>query len=804
MNGRGCKRDGDFDTVIVRKKLKLVDPATVEGDVTISGDVTGATFNDVIINDGAASAVVIGSETDGNNDTNSIAIGPGAGAVNQQVNAIAIGWQAGADTQYPSGLAIGNSAGNTGQQQSAIAIGTDAGKTNQNTNGVAIGKCAGLTSQGNDTIAIGADAGRTSQSSFAVAVGHDAGRTSQGFDAVAIGNASGLTSQGEDGIAIGNGAAIDTQSSQAVAIGRNAGYSKQGQYAIAVGDLAQKGGNATPVTNIGTVTITSNAQVGFPAFTDDGKVDLDGLGGGFVTAAVGEYLVVNVTDGGGQATLITPVDGIERLNDGDYVIAAGDPARLWGVGGAARNYSISIGSSTGRDSQGLQAVAIGQNAGQCQSGQGSIAIGPGAGQVLLGKDSIAIGSLTSSVDFSESIALGKDAACTKANQMMIGSVTEVVPDTANTCDLGSATLPLKDVHLSGDVVVDGSAALFFSSPVDDTNMVAGTGAGGALTTGAGTNTLIGKEIGAALTTQDSNTFMGSNSALALDACNNMTVIGANTLEDAKDSAGDNGSWSVVVGANVAQTRSSVGKFNTLIGAQVGQSGTGAFGENNSVVGYSAGKYMLNSDNNSLFGHQAGARIQTASSHNVCIGYDSVTATLTGGHNTAIGADTAALAAGDYQIALGAEATCGASEECCIGGATTGQSVTVIRPGKNSYTSLGNSSYNFTDLYLSGAVIDNIPAAIDDLDSPYTMADSEHIVRCDTTSNLITITLPDCATNNGKRYMVALETDGGNDVTINRAGSDTINGLTTGFALADAGSAWSFYAMGTNWYATATN
>jgi hypothetical protein len=87
------------------------------------------------------------------------------------------------------------------------------------------------------------------------------------------------------------------------------------------------------------------------------------------------------------------------------------------------------------------------------SGNGNTAMGLFAGSGLLGVDittedgNTLLGSNTKGVGFSNSIAIGTTAQTTASNQMMIGSVNSVVSSTS--ADLGSTTLPFKDLRLSG-------------------------------------------------------------------------------------------------------------------------------------------------------------------------------------------------------------------------------------------------------------------------------------------------------------------------------------------------------------------
>ena len=104
--------------------------------------------------------------------------------------------------------ATGNSSGIAGtavghQQGYAVAIGGGAGSLNQCTNSIAIGHCAGATGQCNNSIAIGAQAGSEKQGANSVAVGRGAGNWRQSSGAVAIGTGAGAVYQGANAIAIG-------------------------------------------------------------------------------------------------------------------------------------------------------------------------------------------------------------------------------------------------------------------------------------------------------------------------------------------------------------------------------------------------------------------------------------------------------------------------------------------------------------------------------------------------------------------------------------------------------------------------
>lgn len=97
-------------------------------------------------------------------DSTEIALGQDAGATGPQgAGAVAVGAGAGQVNQGPGSIAIGNVAGNTNQGIGSLGIGGAAGGDNQGDNAIAIGNGAGVSNQGNFAIAIGAGAGATNQ-----------------------------------------------------------------------------------------------------------------------------------------------------------------------------------------------------------------------------------------------------------------------------------------------------------------------------------------------------------------------------------------------------------------------------------------------------------------------------------------------------------------------------------------------------------------------------------------------------------------------------------------------------------------
>jgi len=72
------------------------------------------------------------------------------------------------------------------------------------------------------------------------------------------------------------------------------------------------------------------------------------------------------------------------------------------------------------------------------------------------------------------------------------------------------------------------------------------------------------------------------------------------------------------------------------------------------------------------------------------------------------------------------------------------------------------------------------------DATLTASAAHKVIVCDTTSNAIAITLPEAADNLGLELTIYLETDGGDNVTVARAGADVLDSSDNTLAtLADA-------------------
>ena len=91
---------------------------------------------------------------------------------------------------------------------------------------------------------------------------------------------------------------------------------------------------------------------------------------------------------------------------------------------------------------------------------------------------------------------------------------------------------------------------------------------------------------------------------------------------------------------------------------------------------------------------------------------------------------------------------------------------------------GNASISGS-LTLTGSLLNTGTVSIDDTDSPYTLTGTQQFVLIDPSNDNVTINMPTAATYPGREIKFKLiQAAGANTVTLQRQGSDTIDGATT--------------------------
>ena len=223
----------------------------------------------------------------------------------------------------------------------------------------------------------------------------------------------------------------------------------------------------------------------------------------------------------------------------------------------------------------------------------------------------------------------------------------------------------------------------------DSNTGVGVDVFAALTTGDN-NTVMGHQAGDALTTGSGNTAIGHTALTTSDTADNNTALGRNALSLTTD-----GHSNVAVGKSAGYSNTS-GDYNIAIGVNAGQ---GSTGNNNVSVGHEAGKSdgSTAASDNVAIGYYA-LRVVTSGANNVGIGSNALDAVLNGSNNIGIGKDAGgAITSGAHNVVIGKDA----------GDAiTTGNYNVVV--GKGAYTEAETASNNTAIGYL--ALKDNTSGA----------------------------------------------------------------------------------------------
>lgn len=104
-----------------------------------------------------------------------------------------------------------------------------------------------------------------------------------------------------------------------------------------------------------------------------------------------------------------------------------------------------------------------------------------------------------------------------------------------------------------------------------------------------------------------------------------------------------------------------------------------------------------------------------------------------------------------------------------------------------------------DVRTDGAIYANI-TEVDATDSPYTVASGDHYIIADASGGAITINLPSASTSAGRKIVVVdTGTSGSNNITIDAAGADVIDGAGTYVINRNYESVTLICAGGTSWY-----
>lgn len=444
---------------------------------------------------------------------------------------------------------------------------------------------------------------------FSNAIGDDASST--GTYGVAIGtNAS---SSGAYSVAIGTQA--ETENTAEISIGLQAGYNlgaNTSTYNVYIGaEAGEESDKATNTVLIGrqagkantkidsTVAVGAYALAATAAAWTGSNSTAIGFAAGYDTH--GDYMSIFGEQAAaymGYGQSLANRKNSEIVAIGDFAlylsgiglkgaVAVGTAAGQ-GVNGSRRpsgSYSTNVGYYSGLGAQNASGVAVGEKAGYFSDSSGSALVGAYAGSGSLGDHNIMLG-------------YGAGAVVTGDNNIFIGEDVAKNGGTLNKhLKIGSGSLVTISGSLdTGDVIFANTASAGYFS-----------GDGGGLT-----NVSAFPFVGDAVIT-GSLTISGSN-AFSLDSSN--VVLGANAGGGSVDTGTDD--------------------FNVIIGADAAGAGLLNSGDNNVVIGHSAGESMSSGDNLVIIGFEAG-KVNTAST-NIFIGSRAGQKNTTGYYNTFIGRD----------------------------------------------------------------------------------------------------------------------------------------------------------------------
>jgi hypothetical protein len=221
---------------------------------------------------------------------------------------------------------------------------------------------------------------------------------------------------------------------------------------------------------------------------------------------------------------------------------------------------------------------------------------------------------------------GSGANTALSNLTTTAANADLLPGTTNLRNLGNATFSWKDLHLRGDVFMDGTRVVSNAPGTASLNMWVGTGSGSAITSGQ-QNTGIGQNA------LQHNTTGYYNAAVGTNALSGNTTGYYNTAQGLSALTGNTtGSYNTVSGNFVMKTNTS-GSYNTAFGSEAMFSNPS--GSYNVAEGYQS-LYYNRSNYNTASGAYA-VNGTTTGSFNNGNGFAALYLNTTGSYNSAEGA-----------------------------------------------------------------------------------------------------------------------------------------------------------------------
>ena len=290
-----------------------------------------------------------------------------------------------------------------------------------------------------------------------------------------------------------------------------------------------------------------------------------------------------------------------------------------------------------------------------------------------------------------------------------------------------------DASITGSLTISGS---FNAFRLNTTDVILGEGAGALSSINGPRNVLVGYQAGYTNTNGDDNVAVGYKAGYGLH----------NNASDANVFIGKLSG----AGSTVGTGRMSSADFNIGIGVQSLLFLTS--GDYNIGLGYFAMRNMGSGAYNLALGTTTLYNTSTGQ-NNIGVGYYAGFNQTTGNGNITIGSGSLGIAGESNQLRIG-----------------NGESVTVIS------ASLATGEILLNTTTISGSLLNTGTVSIDDTDSPYTITGTQQFILIDPSGGDVTVNMPDASTYPGRQIFFKLtQAAGANTVTLQRQGSDTIDG-----------------------------
>lgn len=352
----------------------------------------------------------------------------------------------------------------------------------------------------------------------------------------------------------------------------------------------------------------------------------DAYSAGVATITVDAYDVTWNVAGAGTYSFVFNLAGCTGALYGFFVEDGTDFYRLTHAGADTLNLSaelgsLAIGTSLTFDVNAVGAVTIDSTAGTLGIGEGANAFAINIGTGAAARQ-ITIGNVTTTTG----------VAINTGTSDFLVNATQLCVDQSEARVGINVAAPAQALDVYGKIASNGVVVAWRPTTVTDT-LIFGTGGAG-IAVGGDTNTLVGIDAGASLTTAQDCTFVGYKAGYTMNTGTNRHVVAVGSYAGYTTT----GLGDACFGYGAGQRHN--GSYGTFIGYQAGYGAAGYNAGNVVVVGYRAGYSLgaganynvyIGSDcgynattgvSNLFAGQEAGkgAGAYTGADYNVCLGY----------------------------------------------------------------------------------------------------------------------------------------------------------------------------------------